>query len=67
MATDGDEEDILPEMPCECVSRHPELFEDVGPCGVDGPNGLSCTRPDGHGGLHTACGAMHPSHGWSDT
>lgn len=57
-----------PDGPCECAHKHPELYEGgerIHTCGDESPDGLRCTRPEGHDGPHSGCNiGSHPVDVW---
>jgi hypothetical protein len=51
-------------MTCDCPIKG-DTDADVDRCCAAGPDGFRCTRPEGHGGEHTACNvAEHPAEAW---
>lgn len=51
---------------CNCPMKG-ETDSSVERCSAPGPDGVRCTRPDGHDGQHTACNVLeHPATVWSE-
>lgn len=48
---------------CNCMLKH-DRDPSVAPCGDDG-DGVTCTKPEGHTGPHSACSlTQHPIEVW---